>query len=192
MREIVKASLYVFGRDGFFGASMEEIANKCGIAKSSIYFYFKDKKELFKEALKLALEKEEKMLKRVKSMKACFEDKIKSLIRQYLSGLNQFKEGMRLLFLYPPQFDPHEFGEIRDMMRKGIEKRENIFSEIIKEGFKQGKIKDLPLKYCVSSFFGMIFSFMRSVYLGEKINVKEGVNVLSDIYLNGILKRGAR
>ena len=45
--EIVKAAQHVFARYGFRKTTMEEIASEAHRAKSSLYYYFKSKDEVF-------------------------------------------------------------------------------------------------------------------------------------------------
>mgnify|MGYP000321251170 CR=1 FL=1 len=169
-KEIVKVALGVFGRFGFFGASMEDIADKCGMGKASIYFYFKDKKELFKAALRMALDLEMKMLNRVKRMNKAFSDKIRILIKRYLSHFKRFRQGLRLLFLYPPQFDEVEFREIRRVLDEGFARRESIFEDILKEAlydiknasFYMGKC-DFNFCKCLSDYFEMSYENMANI-----------------------------
>ncbi|OPY90063.1 MAG: Fatty acid metabolism regulator protein [Syntrophus sp. PtaU1.Bin208] len=46
-QEILQAALEVFGRTDFQGACISEIAQKAKIAEGTIYFYFKNKEDLF-------------------------------------------------------------------------------------------------------------------------------------------------
>ncbi|MDR6951098.1 AcrR family transcriptional regulator [Ancylobacter sp. 3268] len=46
-RAILDAALEVFAEHGFTGARMEDVARRAGIAKGTLYLYFKDKTALF-------------------------------------------------------------------------------------------------------------------------------------------------
>ncbi|GAB4067519.1 TetR/AcrR family transcriptional regulator [Ancylobacter sonchi] len=46
-RAILDAALEVFAEHGFNGARMEDVARRAGIAKGTLYLYFKDKTALF-------------------------------------------------------------------------------------------------------------------------------------------------
>jgi AcrR family transcriptional regulator len=50
-REIVDAARSVFARRGFSSGIMDEIAREAGLAKGTIYLYFKSKQELYKAVL---------------------------------------------------------------------------------------------------------------------------------------------
>ncbi len=48
---IVKQSLLVFRKKGFYNTSMADIAEACGLLKGSLYHYFKSKEELMKAVI---------------------------------------------------------------------------------------------------------------------------------------------
>lgn len=48
---IVDAAVTVFAREGFGGAGIDAVAREAGVAKGTVYLYFKSKEELFEEAL---------------------------------------------------------------------------------------------------------------------------------------------
>jgi AcrR family transcriptional regulator len=51
-QQIVDAALLVFGEHGLAGARLDEIAQRAGIAKGTIYLYFPNKEELFREVVR--------------------------------------------------------------------------------------------------------------------------------------------
>jgi AcrR family transcriptional regulator len=50
--EILAAALTVFTRDGFSGARLDEIADRAGCTKGTIYVYFDSKEELFRAVVR--------------------------------------------------------------------------------------------------------------------------------------------
>lgn len=51
-QQIVDAALAVFGEQGLAGARLDDIARRAGIAKGTIYLYFENKEELFREVVR--------------------------------------------------------------------------------------------------------------------------------------------
>jgi len=52
---ILKAALDVFSSKGYHNTKMESIAKKAGVGKGTLYEYFSNKEELFKESLDYAI-----------------------------------------------------------------------------------------------------------------------------------------
>ena len=50
--QIVDAALTVFGEHGLAGARLDDIAQRAGVAKGTIYLYFPNKEELFREVVR--------------------------------------------------------------------------------------------------------------------------------------------
>ncbi len=55
-KTILDAGLSVFSSQGFSAAKLEDVALKAGVAKGTIYLYFRDKEELFEHIVKSAVE----------------------------------------------------------------------------------------------------------------------------------------
>ena len=53
--QVLEGARAVFMRDGFEGASVDEIAREAGVLKATLYSYFPDKRLLFMEVAKLEL-----------------------------------------------------------------------------------------------------------------------------------------
>jgi len=51
-RQILDAALEVFAEQGLAGARLDDIARRAGIAKGTIYLYFPNKEELFREVVR--------------------------------------------------------------------------------------------------------------------------------------------
>ena len=63
MNLILDASVEVFARLGYHAARLEDIADAAGFSKTALYYYFKDKEEIF---LNLCLREHEKLLEEVR------------------------------------------------------------------------------------------------------------------------------
>lgn len=55
--EIIDAAIRVFSREGYTAASVEDIAQECGVAATAVYYHFGGKDELFNQALRTALDR---------------------------------------------------------------------------------------------------------------------------------------
>lgn len=51
-RQILEAGLVVFGEQGLAAARLDDIAERAGISKGTIYLYFESKDELFREVIR--------------------------------------------------------------------------------------------------------------------------------------------
>ena len=49
--EIIRKSIELFARDGYNGVTFQKIADGCGIARTTLYKYFRNKREIFNYAI---------------------------------------------------------------------------------------------------------------------------------------------
>lgn len=54
-REICAAALEVFAEKGFAAAKLDEIAQRAGVSKGTLYLYFEDKQDLFRAVVQSAI-----------------------------------------------------------------------------------------------------------------------------------------
>ena len=54
-RQILDAALEVFGERGLAGARLDDIARRAGVSKGTIYLYFHNKEELFREVVRAVI-----------------------------------------------------------------------------------------------------------------------------------------
>src|SRR6185295_3888359 len=50
-QEILEAALFIFAQKGFAAARMEDIGERAGVSKGTIYLYFESKEAVFKALL---------------------------------------------------------------------------------------------------------------------------------------------
>jgi len=93
--EILEKALDVFMEEGFENATFQKIADKCGITRTTLYIYFKNKREIFIFSIKQLLQiLENDINKAVKEKGASYADKI---IRVMVVIMERLIENRRLL-----------------------------------------------------------------------------------------------
>lgn len=80
--EIIEAAVQEFAQRGFAATRLEDVAERAGVTKGTIYFYFKDKEELFKAAARSSLHP---ALSEIESLSAGFEGSAEDFLRLHLN-----------------------------------------------------------------------------------------------------------
>lgn len=124
---LLEAARKVFGRRGYYGASLDEIAADAGFSKGALYYNFGSKEGLFLALL------EERLQERVRIIGDAFQnertasDAIQRIAREYLESLSQRQEFLLLYFEFwahavrEPKFRPHLVAQLRNA-RQGLAK----------------------------------------------------------------------
>jgi len=88
-REICAAALEVFAEKGFAAARLDEIAQRAGVSKGTLYLYFKDKEDLFRAVVRDAIAPNvEAITATISTLDAPFPD----VVRLFLAGFAE-REG---------------------------------------------------------------------------------------------------
>lgn len=83
--KILDAATFIFEEKGMDGARMQEIADKAGINKSLLHYYYRTKEKLFKSVFnKLAKRMFKKFMFNLAEENLSFEDKIRLFTRSIL------------------------------------------------------------------------------------------------------------
>lgn len=80
--ELIQAALDVFVERGYAGARLEDIAQRAGVTKGTVYLYFTDKHELFEAVVRDTLGS---MLSRGHAIAKGFEGSASELLREVLA-----------------------------------------------------------------------------------------------------------
>src|SRR5215210_6943393 len=82
---IQEATMRVIARKGMAAATMQEIAEEAGVAKGTIYLYFRDRDELVEKTFETAMEKLMAQIDAALDADVAFEQKIRDVIAAQLS-----------------------------------------------------------------------------------------------------------
>lgn len=152
-------------RHGFHGAPMSRIAQKAGVAASTIYTYFSSKDELI-EAIFVGIRDEMMDLYEKDICKAgTTKDKFIFFYKHVLC----YMAANPVHFRYLEQYNNSPYGiSLRRDTLSGKETDPSPLSGILREGVtnKEFQIKDLPQQVLMAHVFGPIIALAREHALG--------------------------
>jgi len=83
-QKILKTSASLFSKRGYFGVSMDEIAEEVGVAKSALYYHFKSKEDLCKELMRISIKELKREIKDVLKKSCTPVDTVFNIIKVFL------------------------------------------------------------------------------------------------------------
>jgi AcrR family transcriptional regulator len=155
-QEILKKALEVFVDQGFENATFQKIAGRCGITRTTLYIYFKNKKEIFNYSIKELLHTLEQDLLRVR--KDCSLNSIEKLNKVIILIFERLEENTQLLsvalnyLLYLSKSDSNPDNRVR---RRTIRMR-HILASMLIEGIRAGEIKSVNVRAMDDLLYGLI------------------------------------
>ncbi|MDN5355656.1 MAG: hypothetical protein PWQ43_598 [Rikenellaceae bacterium] len=183
---ILKKAAEVFAAKGIDKTTIEDITKKIGKAKSSIYYYFNDKEELFKEVLENEIEN---FKNEVEKKLNTTVDPITKLRIYFELRMKKTKELVNLFMIKTNEMTP-EVACVNEIRKKYDEEEINIIKGILEEGDKRNifyfpNIDNATLVIATA----LKISELPFIIPGYISNYDEMMDSLIDMVLYGIVKR---
>jgi AcrR family transcriptional regulator len=157
-REILEKALDVFVEEGFEDATYQKIADRCKITRTTLYIYFRNKREIFNFSIKQLLGEVEEELQRMrKDTKHSCSEKIKRTLFFILEKLEENKRLLSVILdhlLYLSKSSPPEMIDTR-VRRRTIRLR-HILASMVINGIKTGELKPVDVRTADDLFYGLI------------------------------------
>jgi len=172
-QKILEKALAVFMEDGFENATFQKIADKCGITRTILYLYFKNKREIFNYSIKQFLFSVEEGINSICSDESL--DSAEKISQVLLSILKQLEQSRQLLYvvlnyllhLSKSDADPE------DRVRRRTVKLHRILSALVIEGIKSGELKKAKVKIIHDYLYGFIEAAIYQLTVLKRENLKE-------------------
>jgi len=119
--KILNAATDVFQTKGMDGARMQEIADKAGINKSMLHYYYRSKQKLFEAVFSGAIKLIAPKILKIIDSDAHLFDKIRTFTNDYISFISKHS--------YIPLFIINELNRHPDMFERLFEKKNNLETE---------------------------------------------------------------
>ena len=175
-RKILEKALVVFMEDGFENATFQKIADQCGITRTILYLYFKNKKEIFTYSIKqflLALEEKLNSIRNDKSIKST--EKITKVLLAIVKSAEKNKQLLYVVLDYLLHLSKNDVNPERRVLRRTIKLR-HILSSMVIEGIKAGELK----KNNIKTIHDFLYSFIESAIYKIVVLKKENLDELNE------------
>jgi len=168
-KKILEKALYVFVDEGFEDTTFQKIADYCGITRTTLYTYFKNKKEIFNYSIKQLLVKAEEDIQHIR--RDALLGSVEKLTKIFLDIFRLLEENRRLLsvlldyllYLSKSNVDPDE------RVRRRTLKLRHILVSIMIEGVKSGEFRTVNMKTANEYLYSLIeAAIFRLVILQRK------------------------
>ena len=184
---IVGISRRIFTRHGFRKTTMEEIAIASQKGKSSIYYYFKSKEEIFRAVVEFEARMLKERLKRIISKSDSPPERLKAYILFRLHHVRTLENFYAAL----NEESLSHLGFILEIRRNFEVEEQQLVSEILEDGMEQGAFQLTSSKIGAIAISTMMKGLELPLLLSEahKSDREELLEDLIRVLLYGILKR---
>ena len=136
---ILEAALAVFAEQGFAAAKLDDVADRAGVAKGTIYLHFKDKQDLFEQMVREAVSPVIARLEQLAKLPDLPADAVLqgtfNLFRTEILGTRR-KDLLRLVLTEGPRFPAIARFYHREVVSRGL----NLMSELLERAKAKGEL----------------------------------------------------
>lgn len=183
---IIKAASIAFSKFGYKKTTLEDIAVFTNVSKTGLYYYFKNKEEVFNEVIKKEAERlQETLIKAIKQEKKPL-DKFSTYIKtrmEFLAQISNYYSALR--------YDLMEHLSTINKNRTEFNKIElNILENIFEEGNKSGAFAISDIKSTANLTLLILISLELPLFgTDNSYNYQETLDQLTSLCLHGIIPR---
>lgn len=186
--QILQAATNVFSRLGFKKARMDDIAEKSGMSKGALYWYFKSKDELIEGIITSFLDIEMKKLRQLQEAEGSAGDRLTTFIDIVLADFERITPLLPMFFEFLGMISRHK--TIQTLFTLYMHDFLTVLTPIIQDGVDSGEFRPLNAEDAAIAI-GAIFEgiIVLRMYDPDKVDVVEHTRKTFDIFLHGLLEK---
>ncbi len=191
VQSIQEAAMRVIARKGMSAATMQEIADEAGVAKGTIYLYFRDRDELVETTFEVAITQLMEQIDAVIDREMPFEEKIRAIIAAQLTFFSANREFFRLyLSLRMPEGPKSRQRRQKQTCHPRYRVRAQRLAEVLLKAMDAGEIARLdPYRLALFIIEGSTAIILERLSEDHPPADEVEVELITSFILNGVRKR---
>jgi len=193
-KEIVEAAFEEFSRNGYAATTLDQIAERAGVTKGTIYVYFENKEQLFismvREVTKATLDTVIDMFERHEGSTAELLRAQFSFIYQHIVEDRRRREVVRMLIA-----EASRFPALADRYHEEIHRPcLDLLQKAIQRGIDRGEIRRSAIIECpqvIMAPIALVDLWLIMYDTRQPLDLKAYFNAHIDLVLNGLLVKAA-
>lgn len=166
-KEILENALDVFVAEGYADTTFQKIADRCGMTRTILYLYFKNKREIFMFSIKRFTEKLEAEIRAAAAAQSSHP--CETLERMASMVIDRCAEQAKLLTVIVGYLEHmrKSGGEVGDRIRRRTIRLRHIIAGVVISGQKHGELKKVSVGAVSDFFYGLVeAAIFKSAVLG--------------------------
>jgi AcrR family transcriptional regulator len=181
--QILATAKNLFIQHGYYGLSMREISDALGVSKAALYYYFKDKEQLFLAILTTYLDENETVLDHILAQPVTSQAQIRLFVEHVLTQPAEQRAIIRLA--------SQEISHLEAASRQAFDElyRQKFIGKlqaILRAGMEHNELKPMQLDVAVWALMGIMYPYFYPAHAGNSPISAETIQMIVEIYLNGL------
>jgi TetR/AcrR family transcriptional regulator len=185
--DIMNAALNLFAEKDFHEVTVDEIAERVGVSKGTLYLYFKTKEDIFfsimQEKTNILYNRLDKTINYEKPFAQCLRD----FINSYLMFFQEHKPYFKIIHSEKSRINMDEHIRLHAWGIKTFQMFFEQFVKLIKYGQVQKAIRKIDPTVIAKGLRGILNSFtFQNVFMGTNSSIEKETEQIVDLFLHGI------
>jgi AcrR family transcriptional regulator len=194
VQEVQEAALRVISRRGLAAATMREIADEAGIAKGTIYLYFKDREDLLERTAEFAFSKLGAELEATLPAMPDFSEKLTALIRTEVNFFDEHREFFRIyIALKNSPAEIHQTARRKRLCHPRYAVHLARVENMLREGIERGEVRDCdPARLALLVSESAVALMLRRLTEDSPPDAEKDVAWMADTLLHGLATKPSK
>ena len=154
--EILEKALDVFMDEGFEDVTFQKIADRCGITRTTLYIYFKNKRDIFNYSIKQLLQGLEEDIAKIRLEKSLsYVDQLKQVMIVILERLEENQRLLIVVLNYLSYLKKGDHDPDYRVRRRTVRLR-HFLNAILIEGIRAGEFAKINVREANETLYGVL------------------------------------
>lgn len=185
-KEILQKSLDVFVEEGYEDVTFQKIADRCGITRTTLYIYFKNKHEIFRGSIKELMSSiEDSILESINDTSLTYEQQLRKVLMSIIDKCQENKKLFVIILSYLLQLKKSGV-DTNTKVRRRVVRLKHHLSTIMIRGIQNNEFTKNNVKNMNELLYGLIeAAIFRLTILNQDCieEIRETMNLAIDGFL---------
>lgn len=188
IQTIRDAAMRVIARKGMAAATMQEIADEAGVAKGTIYLYFRDRDELVEKTFESAMSDLHDRVEVALEKEGSFEEKLRAVLAAQIEYFQANREFFRLyISLRYPEGSAQQQRRQKRHCQPQYKSRVERIAGVLREAMARGEIRQLdPMRLALFIIEGSNAVIIERVLDEAPPPAEADIELIAGMILGGI------
>lgn len=184
-RAIIEAAFAVVSEKGYYETKMEDVAHRAGVAKGTIYLYFRDKPDLYVGIVEWLLDQALKIVREIAARPVTARQQLEAIFDAWAGGVLSRPAVIALLSSESMQQAKDLIPRFRRDILPRLLMMVKELGSIIKKGIRNREFRRVDPKLAAITYMNAFRAAMFTV--GNRLRLRNPSRAVKQLFFSGIL-----
>jgi len=185
--KIIRSALKIFAQKGFFKTTVDDIAQATGVAKGTVYLYFKNKEDLYVATIDESFSRATATLAAIEAKATKPSEKMEEIANYFIEYIKHLKTTYMLFTFENINLKGKTLKQMHTVIEPKIQAMIQIISNIIKSGIQNNEFRKVDPKVAALYFISTIRAIFLSHFYVSRVSFK--TDTVLRLFFEGLKKR---